>query len=970
MYWQAQRSAVALAAVFLTVLTAAPGGAAMVTGPFFPCQQSAHTVGTDGSDFFVSDGTEYPVPAELSPTSGFSFAMMPGRYLRAVASDPGLSCVDGTRIWLYEVPSVSGQPLVPVRTGMCLPNGWAGQCAYSAQAFVSPQRLVGFPQQRHPTSLQQRITWVDLVTGSSSDSVLTHQIDSGSIKVAQSGNAALVQHDVLAGAGMSDWSVIDLCPASLGSVLTTFQNLGSGATASIVQTSPGVFVARVEHPSLPGGQQDVSLPNCLATPPPPSGYARLEMQLAGDGDGLVEGQGILRCDTSGNPNRCAVDYPIGHSVFLAALPRNGATFDGWAGDCSGAGNTSILMDQDKTCTAVFDADFADLGVSVSSAPPAVAGAAFSWTAQLSNAGPDSGSATLTATLPPEVTFDSAASSPACSPSGQTITCPAGTLGAGSAASFDVVGAVAGDARGSATLTFGVSGTVLDLNPSNDQQTVQTPLDALVDAGLVARTAGPNVEAGGLALWQLEVTNAGPSTEPQAEVLDILPTGVHPLGAPMATQVSCPLPALEAGASALLTLATRVDGTVVPGTTLLNSAEVSTLETDTDPANDQTSSQAGVVAALPAPAPGTLERLAFTGDQPPGAAQPFSGLDAPAVDGDWVAFAADYPFAGGGVFLDAGAGPLPVLDQGRVPGGGGEVRSAETPSLDAGRLGAVARLDGSESRYYVTDDCGPQGFAGLSPGIEGGTLRGGSVVSMGSYAGGIRVVHQAGGATTILASLYDAMPGSTETFGWFSSRPAWDGQTAAFWGTASGAVAWEGIYAWDAAGGLRVLADRATTIPGRSDTFARFSELLDIDGGLVAFVGIDPQGRGGLYTADATTGALAVVADFATPAVGPGGTAVSLSSFLGSFPSIVGSEVAFVAAEQGGTNRAIYLRDATGVRALQAAGVVVSGNFFLGSISLGPQGFDGQRVAFQSRGFQLPFQPPFTLGEAVFVLQVR
>ncbi|MCG8460409.1 MAG: hypothetical protein MI919_29355, partial [Holophagales bacterium] len=214
------------------------------------------------------------------------------------------------------------------------------------------------------------------------------------------------------------------------------------------------------------------------------------------------------------------------------------------------------------------------------------------------------------------------------------------------------------------------------------------------------------------------------------------------------------------------------------------------------------------------------------------------------------------------------------------------------------------------------------------------------------------------------------PGSAETFDKFSEQPAWDGQTAAFWANSSGSVPWQGIYAWDATGGLRVLVDRATPIPGSTDTFAGFSKQLDIDGGLVAFFGVDPQGREGLYTVDAATGALAVVADVNTPATGPGGVAVSLARFGYGAPSIVGSEVAFVALDQNGANGAIYLRDATGVRALLAVGDVVNGNYYLGALTLGPQGFDGQRIAFRSSGFQLPFQPPFSIYEGVFVLQVR
>lgn len=57
------------------------------------------------------------------------------------------------------------------------------------------------------------------------------------------------------------------------------------------------------------------------------------------------GQGIIM---SGNQT-----YMSGANVNLVAVPADGWTFNGWSGDASGASSTSIIMDNDKTVTAVF-----------------------------------------------------------------------------------------------------------------------------------------------------------------------------------------------------------------------------------------------------------------------------------------------------------------------------------------------------------------------------------------------------------------------------------------------------------------------------------------------------------------------------------------------------------------------------------------------------------------------------------------
>ncbi len=46
-------------------------------------------------------------------------------------------------------------------------------------------------------------------------------------------------------------------------------------------------------------------------------------------------------------------YPLGTNVDLVAIPADGWIFSGWSGDASGATNTSITIDSDKTITANF-----------------------------------------------------------------------------------------------------------------------------------------------------------------------------------------------------------------------------------------------------------------------------------------------------------------------------------------------------------------------------------------------------------------------------------------------------------------------------------------------------------------------------------------------------------------------------------------------------------------------------------------
>jgi sugar lactone lactonase YvrE len=77
---------------------------------------------------------------------------------------------------------------------------------------------------------------------------------------------------------------------------------------------------------------------------------QLTISKSGTGTGVVSATlGVNNEINCGNV--CSANYLRNSVVTLSAQPDANSTFDGWQGDCS---NTSIIMDADKTCTAVFN----------------------------------------------------------------------------------------------------------------------------------------------------------------------------------------------------------------------------------------------------------------------------------------------------------------------------------------------------------------------------------------------------------------------------------------------------------------------------------------------------------------------------------------------------------------------------------------------------------------------------------------
>src|SRR5207244_1978312 len=61
---------------------------------------------------------------------------------------------------------------------------------------------------------------------------------------------------------------------------------------------------------------------------------------------------------------CGAKFSPGTAVTLTAIPDAGASFTGWAKDCSGTGNCIVTLDSDRAVYAVFEAAQPALSVSL------------------------------------------------------------------------------------------------------------------------------------------------------------------------------------------------------------------------------------------------------------------------------------------------------------------------------------------------------------------------------------------------------------------------------------------------------------------------------------------------------------------------------------------------------------------------------------------------------------------------------
>ncbi len=256
---------------------------------------------------------------------------------------------------------------------------------------------------------------------------------------------------------------------------------------------------------------------------------------------------------------------------------------------------------------------ANLALDMGASPnPVIGGALLSYTAQVTNAGPNaSGGLSLVNTLPPGVTFVSAAGSNwTCSAAASVVTCshPGPIAVGGVAPTVTIVGRVAvagGTITNTASVSPSASGGVPDPVPGNNTATISVGVLPGADVTMAAKTvltptpliAGTNIT------FLLQPRNLGPADATSVTVTDVLPAGwtfIQASGSGWACSnasntVTCTRSTLAFGAADDITLIARAPNSAsASGTNFTNTASISAGSVDPSTSNNSASVDASVL----------------------------------------------------------------------------------------------------------------------------------------------------------------------------------------------------------------------------------------------------------------------------------------------------------------------------------------------------------------------------------------
>ncbi len=969
------------APLFLNLLLAAPVSAALLTGQFIAPQNEQTGVGVAGGVFLI-DGESYPVPAVLTPTGSFTFRLTPShRFLFSTRTSGTSACPSSaTQVLFHRLPPAPGDPLIEIRDDVCVPGGIAFRLFYD-RPLSSPLAIAilgGISNGSAP----QSVVWVDLESGVDSTSQHSRSIESINLRVAPSGNAAFVKHGLASPPGDVDWSLVDLCPATLGTPLAFWEEITAQATAALIATGPSSYAARVVDGQFPGGSTEVPLVDCLGPPPPPPpGRHVLRIELEGNGGGAVASTPAgISCGAD-----CDELFDQGAVVTLQATWSPDTLFEGWDGDCSGsAATTDVTISADRTCEATFTRLASNLAIDLGGVvSPVLAGSPIVFEAALSNSGPhDALAPTVSLPLPAGLTYDPVPTTAGCFlATGNRVHCLLADLPAGNQVLVSIGAIVDSLWRLPITATATVSSSTFDPILANNSATTSFSVTALVDLAISKSDTPDPAAADGTLVYQLEVANLGLSSALGIEVEDPLPAGFAPIGLPGGGPVVCPVGALDPGEVTRLTLFGRIDASVPSGTLLENEATVVGLDTDTDAANNVAACDTTVSAPTPGPL-GSFVRLADESVAVPDGSGTFVDLGVPVLSVDLVAFSGTgsgtfetgtYGWRDGVLFAIVDS----TLDLAGTPGEC-EFRDNTFPhdlSIDGAELVFHTFVEPesscrSRSGIFHTTPCaietlidGRSHPAGVGGGFSGPSFSAGRVAfwASGPVPGTIELTTLANpGSSTAVVSSTTGIPDGTGTFDGLGPRPALDGARLVFWGGADvvgGHFTQSGLYLHDGTA-LSRLVDRSTTVPGQTVPLAGIGSLFALDGDQLLFTaaGAIGSGFGGLYRLDIPSGDIERVVDTATPIPGTG----DLFTTFGA-ATLDSGRVLFVG---GGASTPVglYLWEGGPFTTVLAHDALLDGRDPVG-LGLGREGMSGRRAVFQA-SFQVTSPPHFE--EAIYL----
>ena len=370
-------------------------------------------------------------------------------------------------------------------------------------------------------------------------------------------NSASEDTSIFASADLSVTVTDDVDPVTAGDQLTY--------TIRVDNAGPSNALTVVVTDTIPAGTTFVSTTGCSEDP-----------------------NGQPDCTLGTIPAGSFAEYTLTVSVNSdladGTILTNQATVSAFTDDPDTANNTAT---QDTTVNAE-----ADLSVtSTDDVDPVTAGSQLVYTNRVDNLGPsDALAVVVTDTLPTGVTL---VSTSGCTEDPSAVpTCTLGDIPAGGFAEYTITVTVDADVADGTILTnsVSVSSSTTDTNAANDSATQDTTVNTEADLSITKVDDVDPVAPGGVIVYTIEVSNAGPSDAAGVVVTDTLPAGVvldstagcseDPNGVP-----TCTLGTIAAGGVAQYTITVNVD--VGASGTLTNNADVSATTFDPNMADNST-----------------------------------------------------------------------------------------------------------------------------------------------------------------------------------------------------------------------------------------------------------------------------------------------------------------------------------------------------------------------------------------------
>src|SRR5438552_838607 len=322
--------------------------------------------------------------------------------------------------------------------------------------------------------------------------------------------------------------------------------------------------------------------------------------------------GTVSCTMSSLASGAPASFTI--VVQVTPATSGGTTISNTATvSSSGTSDPTSTNNTATATTTVTVTASSDLSITKTDAPdPVAAGAALTYTLTVSNAGPSTAAAPISVTdsLPPGVTFQGASGAGwTCSGTNTGVTCTrASTLPPGAAPPITIF-VTAPNEGSTITNTASVSSSTSDPDSSNNTATASTTVIASADLSITKTDAPDPSRPGATPTYTLAVNNNGPSTAASVTVTDPLPPGttfqsiITPAGWTCTTPavgsagtVNCTTGPTANGATVSFTIVAQVSASTPDGSTLTNTATVSSVTFDPNTANNAATANTDVRAA--------------------------------------------------------------------------------------------------------------------------------------------------------------------------------------------------------------------------------------------------------------------------------------------------------------------------------------------------------------------------------------